>query len=94
MYTLSEHTGEVVTIKFNNGIEIIALHAGYDTGSESLTVSNPRTVVVNDKELALIPYMFTGESEFVVLQSASIQSLSPTTQPNAQEYKRIVGINT
>jgi len=90
MYNLQEMVGAVVTIKFNNGIEIMASLMNYDSEDNLITIDSPRTVVAAEKEIALIPYLFTGKSKEVVIPIASIQAIVEALAESATGYKSVV----
>lgn len=90
MYNLPDLLTKVVTIKFKNGIEIMGLFMGYNDEEQLLTIHNPRTVVAAEKELALIPYLFTGNSKEVVFPQETIQCIVESLPESAKGYKDII----
>lgn len=90
MYNLDHLVGKVVTIKFNNGIEIISLLTAYMDDIKYVTLQEPRTVVAAEKELALIPYLFTSSSKEVIIPQASIQTIVKSLPESAKSYEEIV----
>lgn len=83
--------GKVVTVKFTNGIELIARVVGVSENSTTLYLNKPRVVVVKEDQLALVPYLFTGDDLEVPIETASIQTLVDTLAASAAEYENIVG---
>jgi hypothetical protein len=81
--------GNVITIKFNNGIEIIARLLAVD--KSVLYINKPRVVVVKENQLALVPYLFTGDDAEVIVDGGSIQTVVETLASSAAEYETIVG---
>jgi hypothetical protein len=81
--------GKVITIKFNNGIEIITRLLSVD--KSVLYINKPRVVVVKENQLALVPYLFTGDDAEVIVDSGSIQTVVETLESSAAEYEAIVG---
>tara|TARA_B100001105_G_C22291846_1_gene399886 strand:+ start:156 stop:443 length:288 start_codon:yes stop_codon:yes gene_type:complete len=93
MYNLNDELGNVLTFKLTNGVELIATLLGLDEEGERATLGEPRLVIVNDSELALIPYIFTGESEEVVMHRSEIQTVVKTLQTSADDYEKILDPN-
>jgi hypothetical protein len=83
--------GKVVTVKFTNGIELIARVVGVSDNTSTIYLNKPRVVVVKENELALVPYLFTGADSEVPIASSSIQTLVDTLESSAVEYENIVG---
>lgn len=83
--------GTVITVKFTNGIEVISRIVGLSDNSSAIYLNKPRVVVVKENELALVPYLFTGDDSEVPIEVTSIQTLVATLQPSAAEYETIVG---
>jgi len=91
MYNLDELLGEVVTIKFNNGIEIVALLGHINEDDNIVTLANPRVVVINgDQGLALIPYAFTADTSSVFVPMTSIQAMLKTVNESVEDYNDVV----
>jgi len=90
VYNLEELVGKVVTIKFNNGIEIMGSLMAYNSDDRLLTIYHPRTVVAAEKEIALIPYLFTGNSTEVVIPLDSIQAIVESLAESAEGYKSVI----
>lgn len=83
--------GTVITVKFTNGIEVISRMVGLSDNSSTIYLNKPRVVVVKENELALVPYLFTGDDAEVPIEVTSIQTLVATLQSSAAEYETIVG---
>jgi len=91
MYNVDELVGKIVTIKLNNGIEIIArLTANPLDPYTAYVLQHPRTVVAAEKELALIPYLFTGEGKEVVISTMSVQTIVESLPESAKGYEDII----
>ena len=58
MYDLENLTGDIVTMKLTNGIELLAQLLGTDEDNNYFTLGEPRIVVINGADLALIPYVY------------------------------------
>ena len=90
MYNIEDLLTKVVTIKFNNGIEIMGSLMGYSEEDQLLTVYNPRTVVAAEKEIALIPYLFTGNSKEVIFPQTTIQCIVESLPESAKGYEDVI----
>lgn len=90
MYDIESYVGKTITIKFNNGIEAIASCIGFNAEDEIITVKEPRVVVINDKELALIPYMLTGDLSQVFLPLRTIQCIATPHVQSDKDYTKII----
>jgi hypothetical protein len=93
MYNLNDELGNVLTFKLTSGVELIATLLGLDEDGDQVTLGDPRLVIVNDSELALIPYIFTGESEEVIVPKSQIQTVVKTLQTSADDYEKILDPN-
>ncbi len=60
MYNLDQLSGEVITLKLTSGIEVLAQMLSVDEDNNFLTLGEPKIVVINGPDLALIPYICTG----------------------------------
>ena len=88
MYNLQDDLGKVKSVKLTNGVEVIAtLLAAED---DYINLGEPRVVVINDNELALIPYIFTGSSEEVVVRFTEVQAIVDTLEQSAKDYESII----
>ena len=87
MYNLEDDLGKVKSIKLSNGVEVIA--SLLSITDDYLNLGEPRVVVINDDELALIPYIFTGSSEEVVVGRRGTQKeLYVVVQPHSSALCR------
>ena len=90
MYNLKEDLGKIKSIKLANGVEIIATLLAVDSKTGIVNLGEPRVIVINDDELALIPYIFTGASEEVIIALSQIQSMVDTLPQSASDYTGII----
>lgn len=90
MYNLKEDLGKIKSIKLANGVEIIATLLAVDEENELVNLGEPRVIVINDDELALIPYIFTGDSAEVMVKTTQIQSMVNTLPQSATDYTNII----
>ncbi len=92
MYDLEKLTGEIITLKNISGIEIIAQLMAHDEDHEVLELSDPRIVVINGEELALIPYLFTGPATSVTIPISQIMSIVKAHDRSAEDYNKIIQV--
>ena len=90
MYNLQEDLGKVKSIKLSNGVALVASILAIDEDKGFINLGEPRVVVINDDELALIPYIFTGPSDEVIVRLSEIQSMVDTLEQSAKDYTSII----
>ena len=90
MYNLQDDLGKIKSVKLSNGVEVIATLLSIDEENELVNLGEPRVVVINDDELALIPYVFTGASAEVLVRMSEIQSMVDTLEQSAIDYEGII----
>ena len=88
MYNLQDDLGKVKSIKMSNGVEVIATLLSVT--EDFINLGEPRVVVINDDELALIPFVFTGSSEEVVVRFSEVQTIVDTLEQSAKDYRNII----
>lgn len=89
MYNLEELSGEVITLKLTSGIEVLAQLLSVDEDNNFLTLGEPKIVVINGPDLALIPYIFTGPTEEVTMPLSAILSVCKATDASKQDYEAL-----
>ena len=89
MYNLDELSGEVITLKLTSGIEVLAQMLSVDEDNNFLTLGEPKIVVINGPDLALIPYIFTGPTEEVTMPLSAILSVCKATNASKQDYEAL-----
>lgn len=90
MYNIEDLVSKIVTIKLTSGIELIAQLLGVDNDNNYLQLSNPRIVVINGEELALIPYLFTGPAESITIPTINLLSIVESHTESSKDYERII----
>lgn len=90
MYNLEELTSEVITLKLISGIEVLSQLLGVDEETGVITVGNPRIVVINGPDLALIPYIFTGPSDVVTMPISAILSVCKATDDSTADFESVI----
>lgn len=76
--------GDVVSIKFINGEEIIA-RLDEET-IDSVKVVKPLTVSLGPQGLGMIPFLFLGAKDTVILKHIHILAMSPSKKEAADQY--------
>ena len=89
MYNLEELSGEVITLKLISGMEILAQLLSVDEDNKLFTVGEPKIVVINGADLALIPYIFTGSSEEVTMPLSAILSVCKASNESKDDYEAL-----
>ena len=89
MYNLEDLAGEVVTLKLISGIEVLAQLYGVDKDEGLFTVGEPKIVVINGADLALIPYIFTGSTEEVTMPLSAILSVCKASDESKADYEAL-----
>jgi hypothetical protein len=89
MYNLDQLSGEVITLKLTSGIEVLAQMLSVDEDNNFLTLGEPKIVVINGPDLALIPYIFTGPTEEVTMPLSAILSVCKATNASKQDYEAL-----
>lgn len=90
MYDIEELVSKIVTIKLTSGIEIVTQLLGVDNDNNYLQLSDPRIVVINGEDLALIPYLFTGPTDSVTIPISTLLSIVESHKQSADDYQRII----
>jgi hypothetical protein len=92
MYNIDELVGEIVTIKFTSGIEVVTQLTAHDEDYNLLHLSEPRIVVINGEDLALIPYLFTGPASEVTVPVNTVMTIVKSHERSAEDYQNIVNV--
>lgn len=83
-----ELEGKVVTIRSIAGDEYIAKYVSET--KTVLTVEEPRVVVINDNNIALIPYALTAATDTVEFNRSLIMAVMPTIEGTADDYVAMI----
>jgi len=89
MYNLEDLSGEVITLKLISGIEVLAQLYGVNKDEGLFTVGEPKIVVINGADLALIPYIFTGPTEEVTMPLSAILSVCKASDESKADYEAL-----
>ena len=92
MYTkiLTENLGKVVSVKTTAGIELIATLMGFDEKTLTLTLHQPRLVVVAEDSIAVVPYTFTSKSEEVFVLREQYLSVDSALENSSADYLKLL----
>jgi hypothetical protein len=90
MYDLENLTGDIVTMKLTNGIELLAQLLSTDEDNNYFTLGEPRIVVINGADLALIPYVFTCDTVEVVIPASAVLSINKSSEDSTADYEKLV----
>lgn len=94
MYNVEDLVGKVVTIRANGGDEYIGKLMSTDETVSFLTVQEPRVVIINEGNVALIPYALTASSEMVVINTVNVLSVMESLPQTAADYSELVADTT
>tara|TARA_B100002019_G_C21232337_1_gene580767 strand:- start:691 stop:990 length:300 start_codon:yes stop_codon:yes gene_type:complete len=87
---LKENLGKVVSVKLTAGIEIIANLLGYDEKNYTLTLGQPRLVVVAEENIAVVPYTFTSKSETIFVLREQYLSVDAALENSSSDYQKLL----
>jgi hypothetical protein len=76
--------GDVVSIKFANGEEIIARLE--DETHDTVKISKPLAVTLGPQGLGMMPWMFLASKDTFTLKQAHILAMSPSKKDAADQY--------
>ena len=89
MYNAKELVGKVVTIKLTSGVEIIGLLLALNEKNNMLNLKNPNTVVIFEDEVAVIPFMYTGSTDEVIMPLDQVLTLVRTNEKSENDYLKL-----
>jgi hypothetical protein len=90
MYNVVELIGKVITIRTNNGQEIICKLNGVDEDKKYLTVDRPKVVYVNQEDVVLLPFLLTSPSQELILSTREVFTLAESLELTANDYKDMI----
>jgi hypothetical protein len=79
-------SGDVVTIKFMNGEEIIARLE--EETEDTVKVTKPLTVSLGPQGLGMIPFLFLGGKDTIVLKKQHIIAMCSSKKDAADQYRQ------
>tara|TARA_B100000900_G_C20573458_1_gene714319 strand:- start:122 stop:412 length:291 start_codon:yes stop_codon:yes gene_type:complete len=90
MYNAKELVGKVVTIKLTSGIEIIGLLLALNEKSNMLNFKDPKTVVIFEDEVAVVPFMYTGKTDEVIMSLDQVLTVVRTNEKTENDYLKLI----
>ena len=90
MYNLKKLLKKVVTVKTVTGLEIMGSLISTDDDEHLVVLMNPKMVVLNDNEVAVIPFTFTSEVETAEFKVDMLLSVTETIKDSADDYLKLV----
>ena len=89
MYNAKELVGKVVTVKLTSGVEVIGFLLALNEKSNMLNLKNPNTVVIYDDEIAVIPFMYTGTTQEVIMSLDQVLSVVKSNEKSETDYLKL-----
>ena len=89
MYNAKDLVGNVVTIKLTSGVEIIGLLLALNEKNNMLNLKNPNTVVIFEDEVAVIPFMYTGSTDEVIMSLDQVLTVVRTNKKSESDYLKL-----
>lgn len=90
MYHVKELLGKIITIRTNNGQEIICKLEGVDEDKLFLTVDRPKVVFVNQEDVVLLPFLLTSASQQLILSTKEIFTIAESLELTAKDYLAMI----
>jgi hypothetical protein len=75
---------EVVSIKLVNGDELIARYDGED--ENTISINRPLALTMSASGLGMIPWMFLGDKDNIVLKKEHVFCMVPSKKDAADQY--------
>ena len=89
MYNAKELVGKVVTVKLTSGVEVIGFLLALNEKSNMLNLKNPNTVVIYDDEIAVIPFMYTGTTQEVIMSLDQVLTIVKSNEKSETDYLKL-----
>ena len=89
MYNAKELVGKVVTIKLTSGVEIIGLLLALNEKNNMLNLKDPNTVVIFEDEVAVIPFMYTGTTQEVIMSLDQVLTVVKSNEKSETDYLKL-----
>jgi small nuclear ribonucleoprotein (snRNP)-like protein len=89
MFETENLIGKVVTIKLNSGIELMATLNAYNKKSKIVNLNNPNTVVIMEDQIAVVPFIYTGHTDEIIISLDHILAIVESTEKSAKDYLRL-----
>tara|TARA_Y100001972_G_C7460434_1_gene235011 strand:+ start:145 stop:435 length:291 start_codon:yes stop_codon:yes gene_type:complete len=89
MYNAKDLVGKVVTVKLTSGVEVIGFLLALNEKNNMLNLKNPNTVVIFDDEIAVIPFMYTGTAEEVIMSLDQVLTIVKSNEKSETDYLKL-----
>ena len=89
MYNAKELVGKVVTVKLTSGVEVIGFLLALNEKSNMLNLKNPNTVVIYDDEIAVIPFMYIGTTQEVIMSLDQVLTVVKSNEKSETDYLKL-----
>jgi uncharacterized lipoprotein YajG len=91
MIHLQQLIGTVITIRSIWGNEYVAMLTGYNQDGDTIMVTGPQTVAMENDAVMLVPFTVTGsESQAVTLNNHTIFAIVPASEEVSKNYQKII----
>ena len=89
MFETEKLIRKVVTIKLNTGVEIMATLNAYNKKSKLVNLNNPNTVVIMEDTIAVVPFIYTGHTDEIIISLDHILAIVESTEKSSKDYLRL-----
>jgi len=87
MFNLDDYIGKVITLRSVSGDEFISKLLGTNPDTGTITLGEPRVVVINNNnDVSLLPFALTASTEMVEVSLNNIFSVMKSHEITAKEY--------
>jgi hypothetical protein len=90
MYNTEALIGKIVTIKLVTGVELMAKLMSFVKADNIIFLQEPRTVIIMDNQIAVVPYQYTGPSIEVAMSTDNILSIVESLESSANDYLKLI----
>lgn len=90
MYNTEALIGKIVTIKLVTGVELMAKLMSFVKADNIIFLEEPRTVIIMDNQIAVVPYQYTGPSIEVAMSTDNILSIVESLENSANDYLKLI----
>jgi len=90
MYNTEALIGKIVTIKLVTGVELMAKLMSFVKADNIIFLEEPRTVIIMDNQIAVVPYQYTGPSIEVAISTDNILSIVESLESSANDYLKLI----
>ena len=89
MYNAKDLVGKVVTVKLTSGVEVIGFLLALNEKNNMLNLKDPNTVVIFEDEVAVIPFMYTGSTDEVIMPLDQVLTVVRTNEKSESDYLKL-----